>query len=322
MSTRTCYKESTVGIRFISLPLPPDVRPGNASVVVAVNGGSSGWKALDWATAEAAARRAPLHIVHVVAQPIMLVDPFGGAGPVSIEPRAPFQGALVLEEAVRRTHRVAPDVTVDTSLAAGNIAAAIRCASRDSALTVVGRGRPGRFGLPSSAWRIARRAVSPVVIVELRDQRRSGPSAGRVVLGIDGTPGSGPAVVYAFQAAERRGVGLTVIHACMPWVGTLDPGRGGGIEDLYLLDDIDGVLEICRSAYPDVDVHRRFVPGSAAAALVAESTAAALLVVGASPRRRRGLAPLGRVAASMFRMAHSPIAIVRASPISERVRRR
>jgi hypothetical protein len=62
----------------------------------------------------------------------------------------------------------------------------------------------------------------PVVVVQLGDQHRPGPSAGRVVLGIDGTPGAAAAVVYAFQAAARRGIGLTVIHGCNPLVGLLD----------------------------------------------------------------------------------------------------
>ena len=39
---------------------------GGSSILVAVSGAASGWRALDWASAESAARRCQLRIVHVV----------------------------------------------------------------------------------------------------------------------------------------------------------------------------------------------------------------------------------------------------------------
>ena len=48
------------------------------SVLVAVNGRSSGWCALDWAAVEAATRRCSLRIVHVIAPPIVILDPMNG----------------------------------------------------------------------------------------------------------------------------------------------------------------------------------------------------------------------------------------------------
>jgi nucleotide-binding universal stress UspA family protein len=314
-------EESTVSIRFTSLPTPPAVGATQASIVVAVNGGSSGWKALDWATAEAAARGSALRVVHVIAPPTFVRDPLGSVSPTWIDPCSSQEGARVLHEAVQRARSVAPDVTVETCLESGSVATAIRDASRNSSLTVVGRGRPRRFGLPSPAWRIARRAESPVAVVELDEERRDGPSAGRVVLGIEGTPASAAAIVYAFQAAARRGIGLTVIHACNPWAGLLESqGESrASMEELHLLVAIEDFLEICRDAYPEVDFRRRFVSAQAGATLIAESGAAALLVVGASPRRGRRRAPLGPVARTACRAAHSPVAIIRPTTLRHRV---
>ena len=62
-------------------PIRPDLDLGDRchSILVAVNGRASGRRALDWAAAECAARRWPLHIVHVINDTAMMLDPLGGA---------------------------------------------------------------------------------------------------------------------------------------------------------------------------------------------------------------------------------------------------
>jgi nucleotide-binding universal stress UspA family protein len=301
-----------VNIRPSSLSSQLEQTAASESIVVAVNGRFSGWQALEWAAAEAAARSAPLSIVHVLAPPFVLFDPLGGTGPMWIDSNAPDIGALILEEAERRTRMIAPSIAVTTHLECGRLAATLRDVGRDNALTVVGRSRTRRFGFLSASRRIARRATAPVAIVQLDDQRGSGPSAARIVLGIDNNAGPPSAVAYAFQAASRRGIGLTVIHACTPSVTTFDERADGGriIENLRRLAAIDAVLQTYRDAYPHVDVRRRFVPGSAGAALAAESIAAALLVIGAQPLRYQHPS-VGSVARAALRWAQSPIAIVR-----------
>ena len=284
-------------VRNISMPGRLDPTPADDSILVAVNGGSSGWQAVDWAASETAAKGSALRIVHVVAPLKVMFDPLGGTGPVWIDMDASEAGALLLDQAVRRVRQIAPDTAVTTSLTCGTLSAAIRAAGRDHALTVVGRGKPRRFGIRSNSQRIARGTAGPVAIVELDEECHGGPSAGRVVLGIDDSAGPHGAVTYAFQAASRRGVGLTVIHASQR------------IDALRRLATIDDVLHIYRNAFPDVDVRRRFVSGSPGMALVAESRGAALLVVGA---RQRGRLPrvLGSIARSALGRAESPIAMI------------
>ena len=131
----------------------PDV--GRQFDLVAVNGGTSGWEALDWAAAEAAARRSPLRIVHVVVPLAAMFDPLGGTGPIWADPDASEAGAQVVDEAVRRARQIAPDTTVTTSLTCGTVSAAIRAAGRDRALTVIGRSRPRRLGIAAASLRIA-----------------------------------------------------------------------------------------------------------------------------------------------------------------------
>ena len=245
---------------------------------------------------------------------MLTLDPTGGRALAWYATEARQHGTWILEEAVRRARLVAQDAVVTAHLGVGSAAAAIRAAGRD-ALIVVGRGRAKRLRFQSRASRIARRARGPVAIVELDDERRPGPSAGRVVLGIDDSAGPPQAVAYAFQAASRRGVGLTVIHACATRAGSSNRRSGGGraIDDLRKLAAIDDALHTYVDVFPDVDLRRRFVGGSVGPALVTESDAAALLVIGARSQSRLRQARLGPVARMALRSAHCSIAIIRTS---------
>jgi nucleotide-binding universal stress UspA family protein len=304
-------------LRPSSLPSQLDLRPTKEAIVVAVNGGPSGWRALDWAAAEAATGGAPLRIVHVVAPSLVMLDPLGGTGSACIDPTATRTGALVLDIAERRASRIAP-VAITTHLECGRLASTLREAARGSALTVVGRSRPKPLGSRSVSCRILRRALAPVAIVQLDDERIGGPSAGRVVLGIDNTGGPTAAFTYALEAASRRGVGLTVVHAYQP--SLTPPHRGVDacppFDIMRRLAAIDDVVQIYRDTYPNVDVRRRFVPGAASIALAAESQAAALLVLGASTQRPLLHARAGSVARGALRWAQSPIAVIPALPES------
>jgi nucleotide-binding universal stress UspA family protein len=308
--------EWNVDISPISMPKQLEPGPTGHSIAVAVNGGSSGWQALDWAAAEAAARRSTLRIVHVVVPPTVMSDPLGGAGPVWIDVGASEAGALVLEEAVRRAQQITPESVVTASLTCGALAAAISATSHDNALTVIGRGRPRRVGMTAASRRIARNVAGPLAIVELDEERQSGPSAGRVVIGIDGSAGPHAAVAYAFQAAARRGVGLTAIHACNAWITPLQEraDKCRSLDSLRRLATIDDVLQTYRDAHPNVDVRRRFVHDSPSTALVAESKAAALLVIGVQPRGRLPRV-LGSVARAALGRAACPIAMISASSL-------
>ena len=315
---RRCLQEITGELTVDTRPdtMRPDLELGDGcqSILVAVNGRASGWQALDWAAAECAARGSPLRIVHVSKAPSLLsVDLLNGLALTWCETDARERGAQVLDEAARRARRVAPYAPISTLLEAGGTVAGVLRAGREDALIVVGRGRARWLGLRSTDRRIAGRAREAVVSVELDDERRIGLSAGRVVLGIDEAAGPSAAVVYAFQAASRRGVGLTVIHACALRAGSGRRKKAGRVlDDMRKLAAIDDALQECGDAFPDVEVRRRFVAGAAGPALVAEADAAALLVIGARSPSRLHHGRTGSVARTALRWARSPIAIIRA----------
>jgi len=298
-----------------------DARPGASTsgleassnagaILVAVNGRSSGWQALDWAAAESAACRASLRIVHVAAGTTPIIDPIAGtiAGWTS-------SGDLpgrdrVLDMAANRARQVAPAVTISTQLESGNVARAIRNAAKQADLIVVGRGRRAVHRNHATSSLVARTSSAPVAVVELTSARTNGPSAGRVVVGVNSKGGPPAALRYAFQAAVRRGTGLTAIHAWEPstpsWWSEVG-GRGG---DLRSFACLDSPLQEYVLDHPEIDVRGRLVGALISDALVVESRAAALLVVGARPQGPIHHALFSSVARVAIRWAESPVAVV------------
>ena len=286
----------------------PDLRSGDggSSVLVAVNGRVSGWQALDWAAAECAANRFNLRVVHVVSEAVLALDPMGGAALTSWRTVAYDHGARILDEAAQRARLVAPDVAISTHLEAGAVASVIRKRGRDDVLIVVGRGRSTWSGVCSTGSRIVLRSRVPVASIELDGGGSSGCSAGRIVLGIDELAGPSAAVLYAFRAASRRGVGLTVIHGS----ASRHTRSGHVVDEVRKLAAIDDALGEYGEAFPEVNVRRRFATGEARRALVAESQAAALLVVGARSARRLPRVRLSAIARGVLRWANCPVAII------------
>jgi nucleotide-binding universal stress UspA family protein len=145
---------------------------------------------------------------------------------------------------------------------------------------------------------------------------QEGPSAGQVVVGIDGSPHSTHAVGIAFEQAAFQGTGVVAVHA-YEWPETSTPG-----ELLPLVYDVDDLRnEEARllsealagwcDKYPDVPVARKLVRARPVAALVAESAGAALVVVGSRGRGGFTGLLLGSVSRAVLHHADCPVAVVR-----------
>ncbi len=146
-----------------------DVQSQSASrsILVAVNGGPSGWPALDWAAAQANAHDSDLRIMHAIFWPRWGLDPLGKPALDWWNTKAPDHGTLILEEAARRARVAAPRATITTHLEAGEPAVAILKASCDDALIVVGRGRTRRPGGKSVARTVVRGAQCPIAVIRV-----------------------------------------------------------------------------------------------------------------------------------------------------------
>lgn len=290
-------------------------------VVVGYDGSDTSRRALDWALQTAARRGIPVVIVHAFTLPMPPV-------PVAPGYAGPNEGALregaeaVLAEAADHATRVAPDVPVSTRLVSAPAALALLDGIEDAEMVVVGsRGLDGFSELlvGSTGIQLATHAPCPTVVI--RPQHRAvepGPQAGRVVVGVDGSPLSDTALSFGFEEASLRAVGLTALHA---WdTPVMDAaGRGAGLphETVRELEENDESLVLSQSLagwrekYPDVDVRHAVVHQKAAKALVAASAGAELLVVGSRGRGGFRSLLLGSVSHAVLHHAHSPVAVVR-----------
>ena len=299
---------------------PPEVgwrqRQDAGPLLVAVDGYS--WDALEWAAAEAAARESALRIVHAVNWPPLAWNMYCVA--YQWDAIAQERAECIVEQAAARARRVAPELRVTTHLQVGPAAAGVlREASRDDALIVLsalGQRRKTGRRVGSVSRRVAGHAPCPVAVVELLDDAPRGPSSGRVVVGADLGAGGAAALDFAFRAAQRRGAGLTAVHAWTPW----DPGDDLPATSWVNRRAVEDALRACRVAFPDVDVQERFVAGPVGSALVAESAGAALVVLGAGATGRLRGPSLDPVARAVLRSARGPVVFVK-TPSTHRAAR-
>jgi nucleotide-binding universal stress UspA family protein len=195
-------------------------RPG--PVVVGVDEAGSAENAVDWATAEAAARGCRLRVVHAFRPPLP-ADAYGFASPIDSFVTAHTAAQLILGDAVTRARSVAPGIDVSTRPARGTAARALLGEARDARLLVLGsRGRSGLRAVLSGsvAGPVSRHSPCPIVVIRpfanRPADRVSLRSAPRVVVGIDPAASRSAATGFAFHAASQRGIPLTVLSAWTP----------------------------------------------------------------------------------------------------------
>jgi nucleotide-binding universal stress UspA family protein len=285
-------------------------------VVVAVGNDTNG-QALDWAAAEASARRCPLHVVH--AERLQwAIDP---SGLVPVVDFTPYRVAAeqVLREAVSRAHSVARDIHVAAELVFGPTVSLLVAHARDAQLLVLGsRDTPFPRRLRghlshSVCGAITRRAPCPVAIVR---PLRNGPfaaSSPRVVVGVDEPGACSAALGVAFQAAAQRGVPVTAVHAWTPDLpadheAVCGPPTAAEARASLILDQ---ALEPWRSRFADVSVETRLLAVEPAAALIRESEGAALIVVGSRAHGAARATIFGSVSRSVAQRARCPVVVVR-----------
>ncbi|MEO8828143.1 universal stress protein [Lapillicoccus sp.] len=288
------------------------------AVVVGVDGSVTADLAVAWAAEYAGALRSPLRIVTAYppdasAEEIRAATDDGRkAGTHAL--RLAWQH---LDDAARSaTTALGPDLQLETVPVPGSPTSVLLDESQRAAILVVGSRRLGRvhrvFSVSTGATSAAKAACPVVVVREAVSRSLSGT---RVVVGVEG-PDSGSAAAFAFEQAHRFGAGLTAVHS---W--TLNSADLGSLvspqaqrqrlqtRSQALLDE---VLTPLAAAYPDVDVRRYVVEGSAPERLVELSENARLLVVGS-----RGLSPLsamvlGSVSREVVAHAHCPVAVIHA----------
>jgi nucleotide-binding universal stress UspA family protein len=254
-----------------STPAAPLGQPGPApaedgparEVLVGVDGSERGLGAVRWAAREAARRGAPLRIVH--AAPYLAHRGTGGAPPSELS-RARHINAQAYTVALH-TDR---SVRTATEVVPGDPVGVLLRAAATGQLVVLGSSTTGaadELVLASVAVRVAARSPQPVIVVP---RRRPGGAVDRpvvAVLGVGDRADDEAVATFAAEAAERSGVGLTVLQ-------TRPPRRS--VPDSWV-DDTDE----WQRRYPALRVSRTDLPAPRADQVLAATCPAPLLVISA-----------------------------------------
>ncbi|MFE9815395.1 universal stress protein [Streptomyces sp. NBC_00236] len=279
-------------------------------VIAAVDGSTHSDDALDWAAREASGRGLPLVVVHVR----LLTRRTG-------QEAQQREAEELLARSVQRVERVAPGLRPTTLAPLDFPSAALVSLSRDASLVVVGSRGLGGFRslmLGSNSLATASMAMCPVVVINggRPDEEPDGnsPEVFRdVVAGVAADESSEAVLEFAFEtAAARPGARLRIVHG---WTMFSSMLSGGPVFDREAAADSAerSLAELTagrREKYPQVEVVKEPVHGSASRTLVTASATAALTVIG----RRKGGESLGLglspVAQTTLTHALGPVAVV------------
>ncbi|WP_326664678.1 universal stress protein [Streptomyces sp. NBC_00385] len=279
-------------------------------VIAAVDGSTHSDDALDWAAREASGRVLPLTIVHVR----LLTRRTG-------QEAQQREAEELLARSVQRVERIAPGLRPATLAPLDFPSAALVSLSRDASLVVVGSRGLGGFRslmLGSNSLATAAMATCPVVVINggRPDEEPDGsaPDAFRdIVAGVAADESSEAVLEFAFEtAAARPGARLRIVHGWTMFSSMLSGGpvfdreAAAGSAQRSLAELTAGRSE----QYPQVEVVKEPVHGSASRTLVTASATAALTVIG----RRKGGESLGLglspVAQTTLTHALGPVAVV------------
>lgn len=262
----------------------------SGAIVVGIDGTEKDTAAVQWAAADAAARRTPLHLLY--AYPWLLSAREYGTPP---PPDVLEDAATVLDPLVAAVQERHPDLAVTTEVLMEQPSVALVRASEHAPIVVLGARGLGpirRRFLGSTSQKVAAHASSTVVVVRTDEP----PSSGPVVVGVD--PRSAPPQIlqFAFEEAAGRGADLVVVHArrgAPP--REAPPGDGRAQEAVRRAASADAtslatLVTEWRERFPDIEVEVREVDDHPVDALVDAAAGASLLVVGS--RSEHGLARL------------------------------
>jgi len=289
-------------------------RDGN--VVVGVDASPSARIAVDWAAEEAARLGVGLRLVHAYTLPVSGYPGYTTL-PDTLDHTVVAAEQGLLDRVAADLARSHPEVRVTTRLMLDRPAVALRRQSVDAPLTVVGSRGTGRVSgvlMGSVATAIASNNPAPVAVVHCGYQ----PNAyGAVVVGIDDSPSSEQAIVFAFEAAAARHTDLIAVNA---WTDNT-VGSPFPLQPQIVAPSVDIQEEQQRilaerlagwsEKYPDVTVQQKVVARRPVPTLLDYACSAQLVVVGSHGHGSFAGLLLGSTGRSLIARCPCPVVIVR-----------
>lgn len=275
-------------------------------IVVGIDEGAQSALAVEWAAHEARAAGLPLALVHGETDryAAAVIDP--GIVPAMELAVHEADPQRLVSDTVNVVRRIAPDVDILTHIEPGSPVGVLGKQAESAAMVVLGSEGSGLFTelvFGSVCGTLAVRSRCPVVAVRAPVE----PVAPRapVTVGVDGTEISVAALAFAFQLADRHGVGVRAVH-----VIPASAGRDPDEHERHRWRTAESLADFA-TKYPHVSIDIDFALGEPVPILTARAAGSRLLVVGS---RGRGVAAgllSGSVSQALLRTIRGPIAVVR-----------
>ncbi|WP_433664585.1 universal stress protein [Nocardia sp. CA-128927] len=301
------------------MPTSPTIDPhrlATAAVVVGVDGSAASDLAVEWAADTASRHNRRLNIVHGfdLAASAELAGIYDMLVP-AVTDELRRRGVDLVTTASKLAYRIDPTLEVETEVSEANPARLLIRRSETAHLVALGAAGSGAaIGyLGSTLLAVTSHGKGSIVVVRDAGTEQQTPSVGPVVVGLDGTRHSEPAVAAAFAEASERRTQLVAVHA---WGDMFD--RIAGVP--YPVPDKDAQiagqaliaeqLAGWQEKFPDVQVIRKVYLFGPRRALTDWSKSAQLVVVGSRGRGGfRGLL-LGSTSNSLVQQADCPVMVV------------
>nr|EJI95840.1 universal stress family protein [Rhodococcus sp. JVH1] len=285
-------------------------------IVVGVDGSQSSLQAVSWAAREAALRGAPLTLVTTMFVPGTYGVPIGVPASLFEEEELDGKKRLARAEETATAAEAGHTLDIDVAFCTGTPAGELIERSKSARMVVVGANRAGiieRALLGSVSAAVATHAHSPVAVICGLPHTEVNSIEGPVVVGVDGSAHSEPAISMAFEEAALRQTELVAVHAWSdvdlyaPFPSENNRTAIVNRETALLSESLAGRAE----EFPDVKVRSVVVMDQPVRNLRDHAGDAQLLVVGSRGRGGFTSLLLGSTSRALMHSVTCPLLIVR-----------